>query len=408
MTADSMSRPVAMATPRLFALELDVLRGIAAVLMIANHAGFRLLSSGDVSTGVSGAAVFLGSFAPVVFFFTTGFGIALAGDKGAASPLAPTCWKALLLVIADQFFYWRSGVAWGIDFFSFIAIATLVVTLVARLRRPGAVAAGLVIALVGLRYGLGPSLRVYDHGVMGMLRWLAGARGVENISYPLAPWMVFPLLGLLLGRLYKASNVQSDDGRRVWLIRGATVAGVLTGMTLLMVWFGATFFRWGTVSAAYFVLSLGVLAAAGSLAIFMSAHWPRPAHRVALRGVASFAVIPLHYAMLDLYSALFPVPVDPWVYALLALVIVGLSIAMASRFAELTASFWSATEARWLYPGLLALLFVLAIMVALGLGRSWVPVELLVLAGQLSVAVLLGTRPGALRRGLRRPVAQGR
>ena len=63
---------------RVFVPELDVLRGIAAVLMILNHAGFRLLSGVDASSSISGAAVFLGGFAPVVFFFATGFGIALS------------------------------------------------------------------------------------------------------------------------------------------------------------------------------------------------------------------------------------------------------------------------------------------------------------------------------------------
>ena len=77
-----MTRPEALPAPASFALELDVLRGVAASLMIVNHAGIRLLSPADTIESASAVAVFVGGFAPVVFFFVTGFGAALA--RGSA------------------------------------------------------------------------------------------------------------------------------------------------------------------------------------------------------------------------------------------------------------------------------------------------------------------------------------
>ena len=58
--------------------ELDLLRGFAALLMVFNHVGYAALSPQAAQHGASGAIVFLGSVAPVLFFFATGFGGGLA------------------------------------------------------------------------------------------------------------------------------------------------------------------------------------------------------------------------------------------------------------------------------------------------------------------------------------------
>ena len=49
--------------------QLDLLRGMAIVLMIVNHSGVRLLDPAEQQQGLLGALLFLGSFAPVVVFF---------------------------------------------------------------------------------------------------------------------------------------------------------------------------------------------------------------------------------------------------------------------------------------------------------------------------------------------------
>ena len=151
---------------RQFALELDVLRGIAAILMVVNHAGYRLLSSDDAVHSAVAPVVFLGSAAPAVFFFATGFGIGLSrSTPPRAFDWLGLLWKAALLIAADQFFYWSRGARFGFDFFSFIAIATITVSLLSRLRYAIEISVFLGAALLVLRYGLAPSLGATDHPI---------------------------------------------------------------------------------------------------------------------------------------------------------------------------------------------------------------------------------------------------
>ena len=65
-------------------------------------------------------------------------------------------WKAALIAVADRFFFWRRGIAAGLDFFSSVAIATIVATLLASSRRSFAVCVVLIGLLLALRDGVGP------------------------------------------------------------------------------------------------------------------------------------------------------------------------------------------------------------------------------------------------------------
>jgi len=80
--------------------------------MVVNHAGLHWLSARDAEVSLSGALVFLGSFAPVVFFFVTGFGTALSSaGRVRPAPLGPLFARSGLLIVADQFFAWPYGSA---------------------------------------------------------------------------------------------------------------------------------------------------------------------------------------------------------------------------------------------------------------------------------------------------------
>lgn len=182
-----------------FVPELDVFRGWAAVLMIVNHAGYAWLSPANADAGASGLAVFVGSFAPVLFFFATGFGIGLKRVGQPPSSLLDTAWKSILLIAADQAMYWRGGASFGFDFFSFIGVASLLVVLVARARRPVHLSLFLVVAILVVRYAVGPFVREWLPEE-GWSDWLTGLRGHTGVSYPFAPWMVYPLIGFVLGR----------------------------------------------------------------------------------------------------------------------------------------------------------------------------------------------------------------
>ena len=375
------------------ALELDVLRGLAAILMIVNHAGLRLLSPADATLSLSGAAVFIGSFAPVIFFFATGFGVALAAGPRGRRPVWPSMlWKAGLLVVADQFFFWRQGIAAGLDFFGFIAIATIVVTLLASLRRPIAVCIGLIGLLLAMRYGLGPILRTRAPDMGLLAAWIFGVKTVVHVSYPLAPWMVYPLLGFALGKRYRGDAALPVGPRKDWLVPGAAVMLGVFAVSLWLGWRGTEFFRWGTMNAAFFVLSLGILAAGGLASIGAAIAHRRVASALALRGVASFAVIPLHYAMLDAATALLPASLSPWPFAALAVAIVVASFWLANRFASATASPFASAHRGALLASFLLGIIVIAVAMPMNAPRSALALAIIVPVAQLAVAGTLGLR----------------
>ena len=384
-----------VARARSFAVELDVLRGVAALLMIANHAGYRLLAP-DFAIDPAGAAmVFVGSFAPVVFFFATGFGIALSTARALRpTPLWPVLWKASLLVLADQFFYWRGDVSWGMDFFGFIALSSVAVTLIARSPKPEAFCVALMCALVVVRYGFGSVLRAHTQPG-GWSSWLSGVHGTQNLSYPLAPWLVFPLLGFVLGRQYDRLLETSPARLNRWLAHGA---GLAAGLLVVAAWLASRdlpFFRWGIVSGAYFELALGVVLAACLFAVMLVRVLPALSGPMALRGVASFAVIPIHYALLDAYSTAFATPVPFWGYVLLFVAIAAFAFRASSWFAAWV-SVPAFTNSAAASPVLLAGVGAAASALWFAAPGPWATATI-VLAAQLAVAALLGCRVGKPR-----------
>lgn len=368
--------------------ELDILRGWAAILMIVNHAGYHLLSTADARSGSSGLGVFVGSFAPVLFFFATGFGTGLgAAATGRAPRLGSTLWKAALLIAADQAVYWREGEAFGLNFFSFIGISAVTVSLIARARRSMAIAGSLIVAIVVVRYLAGPFIRGWLP-VSGPLDWLTGLRVVAEAAYPFSPWMVYPLLGYVFGRLHGGDSL--GPRLRQWLGIGALACVLSFASTAAMLWAGAHLLRWSTVSTSYFVLSLGVLAAFGLLSV-ASARAPG-GRALALRGVASFAVIPLHYALLQACSPLqLPLPVEWFVPVTVAIIVA--SWLLASAFAAVVDSDWLAECSRFVVPALVAAVVALMAIVAIGPhdeSASWMTLSKFL--AQFAIAGLLGLR----------------
>lgn len=365
---------------------------MAAVAMILNHAGYRLLSAQDATQSGVSALVFFGSFAPAIFFFATGFGIGLSrSPEPRPFDGLGVFWKAALLIVADQFFFWSKGVVWGLDFFSFIAIATVVVSLLSRLRGAVSVCLSLAALLLLTRYGFAPLWSPSEHPIPA-LEWIWGVRGVTAVSYPLSPWMCFPLTGFACGVAYRGVNLTERWQRNLWLHRGGMLAIVCLAAALGLFLMDKSFFRWGTVSVSFFILALGVVTVLGLFSVLTVIYGHRIPNALALRGVASFAVIPLHYALLEVVVQLLPQPMSPLYFVFIVVCVICVTFVGASKFADFAATVASAPRQTLLFAWIVAAVFVLGVAIHSSTLSSGAPAAVVTLLAQLLIATLLGIR----------------
>jgi uncharacterized membrane protein len=368
--------------------ELDLLRGLAALLMVFNHVGYAVLHRQAAQEGVSGAIVFLGSMAPVLFFFATGFGAGLAVRPGSWRSLAD---KVLLLVLADQFLGWTLGRPLGLDFFGFIAVSMVAARLVMATPHPVTVAALAIVAVLLLRYGWGPTW-VAAPGGYGLVQWLVGSEPHHGVSYPAAPWLAYPLLGAALGVLYRRHG--GNISPRAWMVVATAITVCAAGAAMFS-WRGNSFHRWGSVAAAFFALSVAVLlcCAAGSVALTRRA--PRIAAVLSLGGVASFAVVPLHYAMVR--SGVFSAEHDLVFYVAVASLIAFLSFALSNAFERAAAALSRSPHRGGLVAAALVVIGASALATfALARGGSPAAAQAAATLGQLAIGLLFAWRVGVL------------
>jgi uncharacterized membrane protein len=353
---------------------INVLRGVAGLYMVADHLYAELrvpLALGPVGE----LGMFAASCAPVLFFAVTGLGYGVGGPRRGA--IAASSWSKIgLLLVADQLLFWRMGRVAGLDFLGFIALSSLALELVARARRPVSLAGALAAAVVLARYGLGSNRALAALGADNVypLRLALGASGLESVGYPPLPWLAYPLLGFVAGSLLR-------ERARAVVVTSLGVGAICALVGALALRGGAPIFRWGTVSAAFFALSFGVLAASVSLTLALE-RAPALARAIELRGISSLALVPLHYVFIALAERLGLEPDAEGALAVAAFAIAALSFASAHAFAR-------AVEARVSKPLPLAAPFALL---------ATVPLAFLVLLG--------GTPPDRLAAACAMAVAQ--
>ena len=281
--------------------EIDLLRGVGAVMMIANHFGYGLLSRERLSEPVGSFWVTFGSFAPVLFFLTTGIGVGL--QRGRPAPFGRVAIKVVILFAADAIMMLSLTGKLGFDFLAFIGLSTLICSLVARSKHALILSGVGLLTALALRFGAGVVMRHHlSHEELSPLSFFLGTETVQGISYPLAPWLCFPFLGFFLSPFLD----RPGQGVRWW---GISLALLITGLAILISsWIavsrGAIFFRYSTVSAAFFAAAIGVALVATGLCRMM-ANAANPAiislsHFIETRGVACLAIVPIHYLLLEL------------------------------------------------------------------------------------------------------------
>jgi hypothetical protein len=283
--------------------ELDLFRGIAALLMVVNHAAVRWQPDARAWSGTVEAFFFLGSFAPVLFFFATGAGSGI--QSRSAAPRGHRYGflnKVVILFCADALLSLGSTEGFRLDFLGFIALSMLVLEPLRAMRRPLPAAAAACAAAAVIRFGLGSSavLARLPEAVAPGVALLTGARSTPVLSYPPFPWLCLPLAGFLLGHLIagRRDELHARFGRTcLWLGGAGLACGAATWGLLRS---GHVLMRYGTVSVSFFVLSFAVLAAALLLAALASRVDALASLRrwLGLRGVASLSVVPLHFLLI--------------------------------------------------------------------------------------------------------------
>ena len=283
--------------------ELDILRGLAALLMIVNHGGYEVLISDLATHGISGFIIFIGSSAPVLFFFIIGVGYGLqSGQKIKPNYWSDVIYKVIILILADQFFFWKRGQLIGLDFLGFIAFSTLVMAGIRVSKKTLLYAIIGFIAVFVLRYLVGPYLDNSDIQVPSLVAWVIGTKELSNISYPLSPWLAYPFLGYIVGVgvIQYQKNLEFE---RLSVIVKLLLFSLVPAIGSLLLWYkGASFFRWGTFSLGFYLYSFAILlvSLAFSLLIKLIPSTTFYQHILSLRGVTSLAVVPIHYALIVL------------------------------------------------------------------------------------------------------------
>lgn len=292
MTADRAPR----CTP------LDTLRGVAVTAMLLNHAGVSLLRPELVAElwSLGGALTFFGSFAPVLFFFTTGFGY---GWRDPAPPRAgdtlDVLYKACVLIAADVLLRGGSWLNFGWDFLGFIGFCILAVHPLRRHRRGEAMALAAIAALLGLRFAAAPlaALLLAEGPFATAVAQALGQKSIPGVSYPFTPWLVYPFAGFVVARWARRFDISRHPLSRagVWIASAgcAALAWVLASS-------GMPVARWGSMTFAFFIASVAVLV--GCVAASFALERTRPgrslARLVAIAGLGSLAFVPIHYELI--------------------------------------------------------------------------------------------------------------
>jgi uncharacterized membrane protein len=285
--------------------ELDQLRGLAAILMVLNHAGVKWL--GENAGPLDAALIFAGGLAPVFFFFVTGMG---RGVQAAANPHKrahrDVFRKVALLLLADCVLWISPNQLIGMDFLGFIALSTLAVEAVQSTRYPRVWAALGALFVLGVRFALAPRLHLPEPTTTGqaVARFLLGDRSLSGFSYPPCPWLAFPLVGYLVGH-FAQSHADWIRAKRFHVAAASLAAGVAGLLVcVLLRQRGMIFFRWGTLSIAYTGFALAALSCGLSGVLALTATKLGPLF--ALPGTSSLAVVPIHYLLIHVAMRAWP------------------------------------------------------------------------------------------------------
>jgi uncharacterized membrane protein len=262
---------------------LDVLRGVAVLIMIEAHVIDSWTRAADRGTRAFGQSLILGGFGAPLFLFLAGIAVVLSagskarrsGDPAAASRAVQA--RGLQIFALALLFRLQSWVLGG---FSAPAWTMLKVDIL-NVMGPAMVAAAALWAL-----GRGPRTRIVSFAAAAIAvvlmtpairhiaalaalpDWIEGylrpIPGLTNFTF--FPWIAFVLAGAVVGVILDAAQTPEADRR-------ANIALGLTGAVLAVAAYHASFLppldprsAFWTTSASFFCLRLGIMVVALALA----------------------------------------------------------------------------------------------------------------------------------------------
>ena len=322
--------------------ELDVLRGLAALLMILNHVGYNTLATAEINGIWAASLLFITSCAPVLFFFVTGVGYGIQSSQ--KKKLGHWCVifnKVIILFLADLLIHWSNGRWLGLEFLGFIAISSLVMEFIRRSKSPLTYCLIGFVAIFIIRYLLGHFIHSLGYNQKGwwLLDWIIGTTEIDGVSYPLSPWIAYPLAGYIVGVVAMGYRDYIKTHRLQVVVGLLMGAGVPAIASLILLQRGSSFFRWGTVSLGFYIVSFAILLVSIAVTLAFCGE-PRLSicqNALSLKGIASLAVVPVHYFLIDLVTRMGAKELNLLSYGIIAIAVLTISF-LGARFVEYLSS----------------------------------------------------------------------
>jgi len=260
---------------------LDVLRGVAVLVMIEAHVIDSWTRAADRPSRGFGQSLILGGFGAPLFLFLAGVAVAMSagskarrsGDSRAAARAVQKRGLEILLlafVFRFQALVLSHGPAWSmlkVDILNIMGPSIVAAAAVWAIVRGERARAALFLAATLAIVAATPVVRNYA-GLADLPDWLEGyirpIPGLTNFTF--FPWAAFVMAGALAGVVLDAARTEEADRR-------ANIGFAIAGVLMAVVAYKASFLpplhirsSFWTTSASFFFIRLGAITAALALA----------------------------------------------------------------------------------------------------------------------------------------------
>jgi uncharacterized membrane protein len=373
--------------------EIDIIRGIAVIMMLTAHATVKWMNPYDfseISYGINGLIFFIETFGATLFFFVTGLGNGISHRIGYHGDYRNVFYKAIILIVMDGFMCHQIPIIAGWDFLAFIAFSMLALQLV-RGRQHAVLKAILAIAFFSLFRFIGAPIYKFLRPGADEINWITVAIGLHEgpgISYWFAPWFAFPFTGFVLGIMIRKSSSIIQQ-KKILLIFYTIISGILIGLASFYLYKnGAIYFRWATMSINYFIASFSVIAFSVAIAfLFTTPSWlDKFRQTISMRGISSLAVVPVHYFFLGIIAGFTSSTISPLIFYF----ILPFWLFICMFLAKLINRYSTVLSAR-LDSGWYLLPIVIICAVVLLFNHNSLATEIITLVAQLTLCILLSS-----------------